>query len=186
MISHYLIDSKTNRRIRHLNQYDIAKIYSSFKQQFCHGMIKLYPIDFETCQDFYQDVFVIFLNKVKKKRIDIECKPETYLFAIGRNKAKEWIRMRKKEYKAQSLFHIRNINEDDPNRNLERESKVLQAAEAIKKLNPRGQQLLELFYYHKMDIREITKIMRYKNPNTTRTQKYKYLRQLKRICSNRK
>ena len=105
---------------------------------------------------------------------------KTYLFAVGKYKMMEH---KKQSYKFTSDEQLPNLSKDEASlEELNQKEEDLQMIEkCLHLLGDPCRKLLELYYYQKLSMADITAAMEYKNVDTTKNLKYKCIKRLKKL-----
>ncbi len=159
----------------------LAEIYSEHKAEFIVWIKKTYPCDEHAAQDIFQASMLSMYENIMTGRLtSFSSSPKTYLFAVGKNKARELQRRSSKEIKHIELYSFSEETTEEEEWE-EQEKKINMLSSALKSLGDPCKKLLNLFYFHKQGLEEITKNMGYKNPGTTKNLKYKCIVRLRKI-----
>lgn len=161
----------------------MANIDPVFLKQLQRGESKairqLYTVAFSSCanmivsnngseedaRDIFQEALLVFIKKLQTSDFKLTAQPKTYLYAVCRNL---WLKQLQKRKKTKSTVQI-----DDPNNMVPlvhvdgvEEKKILETkheliSEILDQLNGDCRELLLSFYFKKMPLKEIAKIMDY-------------------------
>ena len=130
--------------------------------------------------EFYQATILIFYDNIvtgKLKTLTVSLK--TYLFAIGKNKWREYERF-KHRITSKSEFASWHIISDSES-NGEDDLKLSQIKNGLEKLGDPCRSLLEAFYYQGLKLDDIVISMGYKSKEAARTGKYKCMQRLRKL-----
>ena len=167
--------------IKNGDRNQLAIIYKTYRSEFIAWISSHFQCSRDEAQDIYQvSIMVLQQNIVNNKLLELKSSLKTYLFAIGRNK---FLELRKSESKFNNTIDPANI-EIETIANWEYEEKELKlemVTDGLGKLGEPCKTLLELFYFHKMSMDEISERLSYKNSATTKNLKYKCLNRLRNI-----
>ncbi len=157
----------------------LVQLYKDHRLEFIQWCIQKYDISKDQAMEAYQEAVIIFYeNIVSGKLTDFSSSAKTYLFAIGKNKLREFFRasvkMTNQEDSLLELVHEDTIDDKEPF------FKIME--KNIQKLNERCRELLNLYYYRQLSMDQITDRLAYKNVDSTKNQKYKCLKQLREYC----
>ncbi len=166
----------------------ITTIYREYRQPFVQWIKGEFSCTEEDAIEFFQTaVVILYDNVVTGKLQDLNSNVKTYLFAIGRNKAHEWLRYRKKLNSTSDDLVINYLHEDAPDIDEADYARSLRAIDSgMNALGEPCRTLLQMFYYLKSSMREICERLQYKNEDTAKNQKYKCMKRLQAICANEK
>ena len=166
-------------RIRNGDDGELERVYVKYRREFISWVIKRYQCSLDDATDIYQQVILVFYeNIVQGKLVELKSNLKTYLFAIGKNKI-----MEEKKHSSKFLkhddFEMERVDVDDDNE--ERERELTSVEKSLKLIGEHCKQLLEMFYFQKKNIDEITEILEYKNSASARNQKYKCMEKLRKV-----
>lgn len=137
----------------------------------------------DEAKDIYQTSILILYKNIVDGKFAGNSSIKTYLFGIGKN---QFLKTKKEEQRFSNNI-IDNVMDDF---NDEKESKELYEAtidrvhKSLQTLGDPCKKLLELSFFYKNSIDEITSLLGYKNADTTKNLKYKCLQRLKNIIQN--
>lgn len=172
-------DNEVIEQVKTGDDKTLEKVYIKYRQEFISWSIKRYACSVEEATDVYQQVIITFYdNCVQGKLCELKSNLKTYLFAIGKNKL-----MEEKKHKVKFINQEQFDLERDDTTNVidEREESLLMVEKSLKKIGEHCKQLLEMFYYQKKSIEDITVVLGYKNKASARNQKYKCMEKLRKI-----
>jgi RNA polymerase sigma factor (sigma-70 family) len=170
--------------IRNGNPDGLSLIYKQYRENFISWCSKTYSCSSEESKDIYQNaVVILYENTVSGKFNGTQASVKTYLFAIGKNKARETFRKNNRmvsyDYNEDDTFA-----NDEPSGFPEEDIQVVQ--QSLNELGDPCKQLLERHYFQRETMEEIAKRMGYKNSDTAKNQKYKCLLRLRAIFYERR
>lgn len=166
-------ESQILERIRLGGQAELGMIYEEYRSEFIQWIMKEFQCSSDDSKDIYQLSILIFYDNVKSGKLEhLMSSIKTYLFGIGKNVARDNMR------KAQRSTPITDNQErwlkeylvDEPDSTVEDEA-FSAAKKALEKLGQPCQRLIELFYYERKSMEEISAMMSYKNSETAKNQK---------------
>ena len=135
----------------------------------------------DDAKDVMQESTIIFYEKaVHNKDFVLTCDFKTYIYSVSRN---FWLKNLRSKNKIVELveMHSEHIAIEDREELIsENEENISQIEKAIKALGERCKNILMLYYYNKMSMKEIAMKMNYTNEVNAKTQKYKCLQMLKK------
>ncbi|HTE32588.1 MAG TPA: sigma-70 family RNA polymerase sigma factor [Chryseolinea sp.] len=168
-------------KIRSGGQSELGAIYEEFREEFLHWIMREYHCSSDDSQDIYQLTILIFYDNIRQGKLQhLVSSVKTYLFGIGKNIAKENLRKEKRFVPIGQEKWLKNYLIDEPSQQVD-ESAFAKARTALEKLGQPCQRLIELFYYEKKSMPEITDALGYKNPETAKNQKCKCMARLRKI-----
>lgn len=161
----------------------LDKVFSDNRNAFISQLVKKHQCPMEEAKDIYAiSVSIFYENIMSGKLITLTVKPLSYLLGIGQNLVKEWRRKQKEAPVDVEKVLIHHIVEETPTDTYEQKLKLV-----IRKLEELGaacRAILELFYFERRSISEITKLMDFANVDTTKSRKYKCNQRLKKLVND--
>ena len=166
-------------QIRNGDQKVLETIYLTYRDEFIVWLNKYYKSDFEEASDVFQQLMIQFYENIISGRLEVlTSNIKTYLFGIGKNKIREL-----RESSSRTL-NLVLPTEEPTEQVLWKEMKLERVEKALEEIGEACKRLLDLYYYHKKNMEEITLLLGYKNPATTKNLKYKCLGRLRKIYAN--
>lgn len=175
-----MISKEVIAEIRTKKNETLGDIYILYREEFVRWLVKSHNCTVDDAMDIYQNVILIFYENVLSWKVEkIQCDLKTYLFAIGKNKVME---LRRRNFKMVRKEKVKEVivNEQESDGD-EREQQILKIEQKFELIGHGCRNLLKLFYYEKKSIREITKILGYKNEASAKNQKYKCMEKLRKL-----
>lgn len=166
--------------IRNDGQRELGLIYEKYRSEFLHWIGKEFHCSADDTKDIYQVAILIFYNNVKSGRLEhLVSSVKTYLFAIGKNVAREHLRSIKRDTAWQEKW-LREpaVHENEGPGN---EYAFEAANKALARLGEPGRTIVQLYYYDRKSMQEISAILNYKNPETAKNQKCKAMAILRKL-----
>jgi RNA polymerase sigma-70 factor (ECF subfamily) len=174
-------DNDIISQIRSGGQKELGILYENYRSEFLHWISKEFKCSDDDSKDIYQLTILIFYENVKSGKLQhLVSSVKTYLFGIGKNVAKENIRKTKRNLPIDQQKWLKEYLIDDPEQVVEQDIFEI-AKNALAQLGGPCQQLLELFYYEKKSMDEITTMLHYRNSDSTKNQKYKCMSRLRHL-----
>lgn len=126
----------------------------------------------QDAEDIYQEALIVFFRKVQNPEFILTSSINTYLYSICRYLWSDVLKKRKIKTKVHT-----DTNEIAGNDTIweEQEEKIKLAEQAVNRLGQRCKQLLQLFYYGKVDLKTIAQKMGFANEKVAKNQKYRCL-----------
>ncbi len=158
--------------------------YASHRSEFLKWAFKQYHLMPDEAVDVYQDAIVILYENAASGRLDtLQCSVKTYFFGIAKNLISTYLRKKiraKERYETLAEEHhgLETVAEKE-NDWMDYSLEVM--AGAIQNLSARGQEILHLFYFEKMSLREITQVLGYKSEDVAKTTKMRYMKLLREM-----
>lgn len=157
----------------------LETIYELYRDDFINWAIRKYACQIEDAKEIFQIAVIIFYENIKKgKIIALNSSLKTYLFAIGKNKILE--NHRKKEFLLgfDDTFEINLATVHEANFT---EKQYEQVEIALGSIGQPCQGLLIGFYYQRLNLKELSERLDYKNEQSAKNQKYKCLKRLRAL-----
>lgn len=176
-----MADDQIIATIRNGGQAELALIYEEYRAEFIHWISREYHCSIDDSKDIYQLTILIFYDNVRSGKLEhLVSSVKTYLFGIGKNVARENVRKAKRTTPINQEKWLKEylIDEADdiPDENL-----FAIAKKVLENLGQPCQQLVELFYYEKKSMEEISVQLNYKNADTAKNQKCKCMARLRSL-----
>lgn len=178
MEHHSLIERIKNKD----SENGIKEIYSEYRNEFILWVSRNHSCTEDEAKDIFQQAVIIFYeNIVSGKLTEISTQVKTYLFSIGKNKILEMLRekRRKSPQYQDDFFNSSELFYGEFDEGYEQKLNMVEASLAT--LGDPCKQILELYYYHKKSMQDISDSLDYKNKETVKNLKYKCLQRLKQI-----
>ncbi|MEL7146503.1 MAG: sigma-70 family RNA polymerase sigma factor [Bacteroidota bacterium] len=171
-------------RIRANGREELGLVYSRYRQEFVDWMIKSYDFGEEQAKDIYQiSILKFYENILNNKLQEMRSTIKTYIFAIGKNIARE--QSRSSQQQVNMTIDIAVDEQDFQSDQLKKESQLLIMRGALNELGNPCKALLQHFYYDQSSMEAIARTMNYKNSSVVKNQKYKCLQRLRKHYKNR-
>lgn len=174
-------DQKLQQRLRRDDKKVLEKIYVLYKEEFVNYGFR-YGLEREDLTDVYQDAIIaMHQNFVLKQTVLTNSTVKTYLFGIGKHKIFDRLKALKKVYKTfeeKDSYEDVNLLETEPTK----EQKLL--AKYFGHLSESCQDILKMFYYRNLTVKEMVKLSHYKDENTVKSHKSRCLKGLKKLIHN--
>ncbi|EMR03222.1 RNA polymerase sigma factor [Cesiribacter andamanensis] len=163
----------------------LVELYRRLKPEFVYWLSSNYSLPFETAEEIFQLVMVLFYENVMNQKLsELNSSLKTYLFAIGKNKALEFQRKKQKISFMEdlSVYHDRADEAmEEQELELQKETTLQQVARAMEALNEGCRKIISLFYYNKSSMRDIMAAMGYATEAVARNQRYRCVQKLKTL-----
>lgn len=169
------------RTIRTQGEGALAAVYENYRDEFLLWMAREYRFSTDDSKDIYQVAILIFYDNVRTGKLQhLVSSVKTYLFGIGKNIARERQRKDKRFVPIAQEKWLKEYLIDEPTDPLD-DSLFSHAKAALEKLGQPCQRLVELFYFEKKNMTEISNALGYKNPDTAKNQKCKCMARLRKL-----
>lgn len=162
-------------------QKQLGLIYEQYREEFLRWVVKNFHCCTEDSQDIYQCTILIFYDNVRSGRLQhLVSSVKTYLFAIGKNVAREHLREagRNNRLQKDKLLKEHILGETDDQLD---ESFFEAASKALAKLDEPRRRLIELYYYERKSMEEISCMLHFSNADTAKNQKCKSMVRLRQL-----
>lgn len=175
-------DNQIIEQIRRGGQTELGFVYEEYRAEFLHWVSREYQCSMDDSKDIYQITILIFHDNVKSGKLEhLVSSIKTYLFGIGKNVVKENMRKAKRHTPINQEKWLKEYLIDDPETSPVEEDVFSTAKKALEKLGQPCQKLIELFYYEKKSMEDISSILNYKNAETAKNQKCKCMARLRKL-----
>jgi RNA polymerase sigma-70 factor (ECF subfamily) len=165
-------------RIREGDGQAFEEIYTELREPFIAWSLKNYEGTRDHAVEFYQMAILIFYDNIQQGKLtELHSSVKSYLFAIGKNKWREYYREKQRAAPGSAIDLTHLIVEASSE---EYDIDLQLIKEGLAGLGEPCRQLLEAFYYQGMNLDEIVLRFGYKNKDAAKTAKYKCLQRLKR------
>lgn len=176
-----MTDDQIIARIRSGGQTELGWIYEQYREEFIRWISREYNCSPDDSKDIYQVAILIFYDNVKSGKLQhLVSSIKTYLFGIGKNVARDNLRKLKRNTPINQQQWLQEYLADEPDEKVD-ENLFALAKKALAGLGQPCQQLLELFYYERKNMEEISLAMNYKNADTAKNQKCKCMARLRSL-----
>lgn len=174
-------EATLQQRLRENDKKALEEVYIAYKEVFLNYAVS-FNIDRDALLDIYQDsVIALFQNFVKKQTRLEKSTVKTYLFGIAKNKLYTYLKAQKRLVVTNTNFEVfEEIKSEE--QELTREQKLL--AKYFGEISPSCQDILKLFYYRSLSIKEIVSMTQYKDENTVKSHKSRCLKRLTELIKN--
>ncbi len=159
--------------------------YVQNRHEFLKWSYKMFFLSPDEATDIYQDaVIVLFENYQKGKLVELHSTMKTYFYGIAKNLISAYLKKRNKQRlytDVRSYTEWENYATLGYDNNDETAIREEMLAHAVQKLPAKGQSIMQLFYYEKKSLREITQILGYTNEAVVKSTKMRYKKELRKI-----
>ena len=169
------------QKIKAGGQTELGLVYEEYREEFLRWVVREFNCSLDDGKDIYQLTILIFYDNIRKGKLEhLVSSVKTYLFGIGKNIVKENQRKERRYIPLSKEKWLKENLIDEPTSKID-DAVFERAKNALSKLGQPCQRLIELFYYEKKSIPEITLAMSYKNPETAKNQKCKCMARLRKL-----
>lgn len=165
------------RALREEGLRAVERLYTQWREEFL-AFASRYGGSQDDVLDAYQDALVILYENVRKGKLtELSSSPKTYLFSIGKYTLLNNLKRQGKQRALVSETVEQAVNwtpvDDELN---DRQQRLM---EALKGLGKSCRELIDLFYYQRLSIREIVAKTGLKNEDTVKAQKSRCVKSLR-------
>ena len=161
----------------------MEEIYLLYRDEFSIWIMRQQKLSDLDTKDIFQETVITFYENVRKGKIEeLTSQLKTYLFGIGRNKAREWKRKNPSNTDEPNLDVLGElIVQSGVAKKEELEEKIVLLYSAMRLLGEPCKSLLELFHFQGMSMDDIAILNGYSGRNSVKTQRYKCFARLRKI-----
>ncbi len=174
-----LKDLKSDDRLK------LKQLYNQYRGEFL-GFGRRYRLDQEDLLDVYQEAFLALRKRAVEGKLEsIDSSLKTYLFGIGKYKIYDLLKAKKREVSYESEMHVvgHEIQEIELDKEPLLTEKQIILRKFLNELGEKCRQVLTMFYYRGLSIKEITELAGYGNENVAKAQKSRCLKSLRELCN---
>lgn len=130
-------------------------------------------------EDVIQEVLLVFVDIVQTDKYRGEASVRSFLYTLTRNIWVTELRKRSSDFKRNELFETRREKEEeDISSYLIYNEAQKTIVELLERMGEKCKQILTLFYYEELPMKDILKQTNYENEQVLRNKKYKCLKEL--------
>ena len=160
----------------------ISDLYTQFRGEAINWLYKQFKLDDDQGAEVFQEaVIILYDNVMTGKLVELTSSIKSYLFSICKNKARELKRKQSKIDTHKDINALNLIHEDEIGNKNKLEEYIRVMNRCLLKLGDPCKTLLQLYYYQKMKMDEISIMMEYSNANSAKNQKYKCVKRLQNL-----
>lgn len=176
-----MTDDQIIAQIRNGGQSELEWIYKAYRSEFLHWISREFHCSADDSKDIYQVAVIIFYENVRSGKLEhLASSLKTYLFGIGKNVARDQMRKASRNTSIHQEQWLKEYLIDEPEEKVD-ENLFTVAKKVLSTLGQPCQQLIELFYYQKRTMEEISVQLNYKNADTAKNQKCKCMARLRAL-----
>jgi RNA polymerase sigma factor (sigma-70 family) len=175
-------DAEMVLRIQNGDSKGISILYEQYRVEFVRWAIKFAKCTEDDAFEFYQAVVMIVYDNIMTGKLEeLTSSLKTYLFGIGKNLVWQYLRQKDKDKKLKAEYLLWNMDQTKDAGALYEERNLEIISRCFSRLGNPCHNLLDLHYYQKKTMEEITAELNYKNTDTTKNQKYKCMERLRKM-----
>lgn len=182
-----MTDNEILKLIRNNDGNGLSVLYEAYRSEFLHWIRRFAHCDQDEAKEYYQAAVLIVYENVHQGTMDnLKSSLKTYLFGIGKNLAWQSYRQDIRKQKAGAAFYLENyITEQSPELAQWQDHQLDLVRECFQLLGDPCRTLLDLHYFQRKSMEEISSQLAYKNADTAKNQKYKCMERLRRMVEER-
>lgn len=124
----------------------------------------------DEAKDIFQDALIVFWEKVTSEKLVLTSKISTYLYSVCQNLWRKELDRKGK--------HTDELKESADGTDPDQQERINIVNQCIANLGEGCRQILTYYYFEKMNMTDIAKIMGFANADTAKTKKYKCKQEL--------
>jgi RNA polymerase sigma factor (sigma-70 family) len=129
-------------------------------------------------EDIYQEALIVLIKKIQNHNFQLSCSINTYLYSVSKNLWADALKKKQRSFDVDiEKFDFSFSHEDFEI--IETESQFRLAEQAINQLGEVCKQLLNLFYFEKLDYITIAKRLQFSSDKVAKNQKYRCIEKAK-------
>lgn len=133
----------------------------------------------QEAEDIFQEGLVIFCNKAAKPDFILSASLNTYLYSVCKLLWLDELKKKNKTIK-NDFIELTEVNlVEEITQDIENDKPVKQAQEAVMKLGEKCKEILELFYFKKLSMKEIASKLGFASEKGAKNQKYRCIEKAK-------
>jgi len=154
------------------------------------GLLRSYIIsnngNQQDAEDIFQEVIISFIDIVQKNKFRGESSVKTFLFSMCKHTwLNELKRRGRAQFREEKFETSRDMAEYNNSQYLSFREERHALIKLVEKLGVNCKQILLLFYYENLSMKEILKSQHYENEQVLRNKKYKCLKQLEQLINDK-
>ena len=157
-----------------INPFKMDEITALYRDAFPHAarIIRQLGGDEETARDLFHDAMIVYLEKSRKGTLQVEVSAKAYLLGITKIL---WLKQyRDKPVPLNMMEHNLSVPAD-----FYAPARQAPLLERLSVAGARCMQLLQAFYYDRLNMRQIAEQFRYGSTHSATVQKYKCLEKVR-------
>lgn len=150
------MDKDLIKRVKDGDESAVIEFINQYRQKIYWTAYRL-TVNKEDALDITQDVFVKFINNIKK--IDETKIVDAYIHRITVNCAYDYLRTRFKTSRFQDVLQMLTRKQQTPAESYKRSELREKVFRAVNKLSAKERKIIILYYFHDLKIREIAEAL---------------------------
>jgi RNA polymerase sigma factor (sigma-70 family) len=153
------------------------KLYKSYPK--VHKLIISKGGSNEDAKDIFQEALIIFYEKARQKDFQLTAAISTYLYSVCRFLWKDQLVKKKGNPTAEFSSNLSSADETELQEVLKKEEQFIKMETVLNQIGEKCLELLQLFYYKGLRMKEIASKLGLKSEKIAKNQKYKCLERAK-------
>jgi len=157
----------------------LRQLYATYKGECINWLTTKGNVQLADAKEIFQTAVVILYDNVMNGKLtELNSNIKSYLIGICKNKAYELFRKQKKTMTTDQFPTVSSYIMEGVEEKQHLEGRIDAMTAALHALGDPCRQLLQLFYYKRLSMQQITEVMSYKNAATTKNLKFKCIKRL--------
>ena len=170
------------QQLREGDEQMLRSLYEENRDEFVHWLQRTQGFESNDAREVFQlAVVTLYDNVLTGKLTQLEGSVKTYLFGIGKNKARDIRRKKSKVSLSVDAFIYDRAEENVTEYKAAKEELFDRVDGALQQMGDACRRLIELFYYQKLSMEAICQQMEYSSAATAKNMKYKCLKRLRKM-----
>jgi RNA polymerase sigma factor (sigma-70 family) len=174
--------------VRERNTCALDEFYLLHRREFIKWAEKNFGLDASEALDIYQDAILILYENIRRGKLSqLSATLKTYFFGIGKNLILKKLARCKSEIKRWEAVMTEEEHALIPDFEKHydcQEDRFDAVAAALNGLSERNKSILQLYYYHKLPLKEIAEQLGYESVDVVKNQKVRCMKYLKKLMQN--
>ena len=161
----------------------LKEIYKQHRRACMSWLQGTFHVSVDDAKEIFQSsVIALYDNVISGRLVELEGSLKTYLYGIARNKYREFRRESTKKVDKDKLS--RQSNSKGIEEKIILELRINHVDAVLQSMGNPCKKLLQLYYYKRKSMSEISDRMGYKNSDTVKNQKYKCIKRLQKLINH--
>ncbi len=170
--------------IRDANQAQLKALYMDYRGEFGNWVTRYYNADADLAGEIYQQAFIAFYYNIRDGKVTrLSSSAKTYLFAIGKNIAREQLRD-----KARFVPEEEHINLDEWDTSMEDSMEQHERQNTLRivleQMGDPCRTVLKRYYFDDYSMAAIAEEMQYKSEQIAAKRKFICLQQIRKLLKD--
>jgi RNA polymerase sigma-70 factor (ECF subfamily) len=180
-------DAELLHLVRSGDPSGLSFVYEKYRKEYVNWIRRFSSCDIEQACEFYQGTMLIFYENVMNGKLtELQSSLKTYLFGVGKNLVMHEYRKNMRSEKIKAEYILQSHIADTAQEMAAEEMDLQLVHRCFERIGDPCHKLLELFYFNQRSMEEISAELGYKNPETTKNQKYKCMERLRKLVEDEK